>query len=64
MCTASIRDVMQQFTQKQPNQNPDGSSLLIHRRDADGRPVGRGGNRKERKIMDLVEQAQGLKIPE
>ena len=63
MCTASIRDVAKQFTQPQPKRNPDGS-LLIERHDAAGRPIGVGGERRNKKIMELVNQSQRLQIPE
>jgi len=62
MCTAAIRDVTKQFTQKQPERLQQ-ESILIGDRQA-GIPVGVGGHRRNRKIMDLVDQAQGLKIPE
>ena len=38
--------------------------LLIADRDAEGRPVGKGGRKRERDIMDIVDGAQnGLQIP-
>ncbi len=61
MCTAQLRDVMGQMTQQQPERLQK-DSILSDRRDPT--PVGIGGERRNKKIMDLVSQAQGLKIPE
>lgn len=48
-------------TQKKDAQKP---SLLIADKDGEGRPVGIGGRRRERDIMDIVDGAQsGLQIP-
>ncbi len=63
MCTAQIRDVIGQMTQQQPDRLQK-DSILIAGRGPAGIPVGIGGERRNKKIMNLVDQAQGLKIQE
>ncbi len=62
MCTAQFRDVIGQMTQQQPDRLQQ-DSILIDNRQA-GIPVGVGGERRNKKIMELVDNAQGLKIKE